>query len=76
MSCCYLGGTSEAQLQGARRTIPYGYPVGWDHSSIPDEDWTAPTLAGPVEEVPGTSWAADVLEEVPATNQSLSLIHI
>ena len=58
------------QLLGERRTIPDGHPVWWDHSSIPDECWAATTLAGPVEQVPGTGWAADVPEEAPTTNLS------
>ena len=54
-------------LRGERRRIPDGHPVGWDHSSIPDEGWAPPALSSAVEEMNGTGWAADVPEEVVTT---------
>ena len=50
--------------------IPDGHPVRWDLSFIPYKSFEAPTLAGPVEEVRVTGWAADVPKEVSSTNRN------
>ena len=49
---------------------PMGIPSVWDHSSILDDGWAAPTPDGIVEEVPCTGWASHVPKEESTTNQS------
>ena len=50
-------------FRSERRRIPEGHPLGWDHLSIPDEGWAAPTPVDAVEEVPDTGWATNEPEE-------------